>query len=187
MDRRIEVERCREKAGEVAAGGASARGRKMAISWLGKSMFKCATTWLRPPSGSVISLCNNARRDYLRRRWWRASSSGDRSSFVRWKGGRDHEWKGWEVVSLSTHADGYLSWLINDAYVDRYGHCLSCGKRNSLPWRLYQPVSVSWIGPFIRGVGAARLRPHLKKKLVIFYSFDDFDREKSLSRGFWWH
>lgn len=33
--------------------------------------------------------------------------------------GGNHEWKGWEVVSLSTHADGYLSRLINDAYVDR--------------------------------------------------------------------
>lgn len=44
MDRRIEVEMQRVRAGEVAAGGANARGRKMAISWLGKSMFKCATT-----------------------------------------------------------------------------------------------------------------------------------------------
>lgn len=33
--------------------------------------------------------------------------------------GGNHEWKGWEVVSLSTRADGYLSQLINDAYVDR--------------------------------------------------------------------
>lgn len=87
-------------------------------------MFKCTTTWLRPQSGSVISPCNNARRDYLRRRWWRANRNGEGRGtgglLVReMEEGGDHEWKGWVVVSLSTRADGYLSRLINDAYVNR--------------------------------------------------------------------
>jgi len=149
-------------------------------------MFKCATTWLRPPSGSVISPCNNARRDYLRRRWWRASSSGDCSSSVEMEGGRDHEWKGWEVVSLSTHTDGYLSRLINDAYVDRLWSLLVVrGKRNSLPRRLLRSVAVFRIGLFIRG--SYRVCGLSKNSgVVVFYRLTTLI-VRSLHLEFLWH
>jgi len=157
------------------AGGKKARGRKMAISQLGKSMFKCATTWLRP-SGSVISPCNNARRDYLQRRWWKANMrSGDLLIRVlegeRGEGGGkgDHEWKGWEVVSLSTHADGYLSRLINDAYVDRLCLLPVCAE-SVICFFGDRWLANRFYDQFIRGpVRAARSQPVEKVQMLSFF------------------
>lgn len=84
--------------------------------------------------------------------------------------------KGWgEVVSLSTHAaDGYLSRLINDAYVDRlWSRCRLCGKRNSLPRKL--PITPAGddlpISRFIYGPVRVMLTAYLKRlvRAIVLY------------------
>lgn len=108
-----------------------------------------------------------------------------------WDGkGGDHEWKGWEVVSLSTRADGYLSRLINDAYVDRLWSLprtsplirevrfafSEIGDYTSR-WRSFdRPV---YLQTRSCRVHAAYLK---SPSTIVFLSFDDLDNERFLSK-----
>lgn len=109
--------------------------------------------------------------------------------------GGDHEWKGWVVVSLSTRADGYLSRLINDAYVNRLWSLprtsplirevrFASSEIDDYPswWRSFSDRLV-----YLR-TGPCRvliLRDLSKefKSIGFFLSFDDLDNERFLSKS----